>query len=282
MRNRIIKVNGNEYSENNSDGEFFIPVSHLNDLRARDLPVSSSLRVIDFGFNDANIDLYFSVINGGREYFSIFLLFSIETDNYVEGSKDIFKVSNVIAGIASDNYLDKPNMRTDKLEDNLTRHSVSYLFDETISGGIILKELAENIIQALNNSKPTIKVFLCHSSQDKPVVEEFAKRLKAANKHVWFDKWEIKIGDSIVEKINEGLETMTHLIIFLSKNSVEKPWVKKELSSALMRKLSDNSVKVMPVKVDTTDIPGIINDIKYADCSEDLEAGFTQLINDIL
>ncbi|OGL54714.1 MAG: hypothetical protein A3G31_05635 [Candidatus Schekmanbacteria bacterium RIFCSPLOWO2_12_FULL_38_15] len=120
------------------------------------------------------------------------------------------------------------------------------------------------------------------SSEDKFIVEQFANRLKSSKSYVWFDKWEIKVGDSIVEKINEGLDTMTHLIIFLSKASVNKPWVKKELSSALMRKLRDNSVQVMPVKIEDVNIPIIISDMKYADCTADLESGFSQLLNDIL
>lgn len=149
-------------------------------------------------------------------------------------------------------------------------------------GSIIIKDVIDLMTSALKNIKPSIQVFLCHSSEDKEIVEQFALRLKSSKNYVWFDKWEIKVGDSIVEKINDGLNTMTHLVIFLSKGSVEKPWVKKELSSALMRKLSDNSVKVMPIKIDNVNIPTIISDIKYADCSDDLESGFDQLINDIV
>jgi hypothetical protein len=123
-----------------------------------------------------------------------------------------------------------------------------------------------------------VRAFLCHSSEDKPIVEKIANRIRSNGSIVWFDKWEIKAGDSIVEKINAGLEDMTHLLLFVSKSSINKPWVKKELSVGIMRKLKDNSVKVIPVLLDKVDLPMIISDIKYANCIAKTEQNFDELI----
>ena len=49
-------------------------------------------------------------------------------------------------------------------------------------------------------------VFLSHSSKDKEVVRAVAERLRADGLRVWFDEWEIRPGDSIPAKIEEGLE----------------------------------------------------------------------------
>ena len=49
-------------------------------------------------------------------------------------------------------------------------------------------------------------VFLSHSSKDKGLVREVAERLRKDGVKVWFDAWEIKPGDSIPAKIEEGLE----------------------------------------------------------------------------
>ena len=49
-------------------------------------------------------------------------------------------------------------------------------------------------------------IFLSHSSKDKPVVRAVAERLRADGLRVWLDEWEIKSGDSIPAKIEEGLE----------------------------------------------------------------------------
>jgi hypothetical protein len=47
-------------------------------------------------------------------------------------------------------------------------------------------------------------VFLSHSSKDKAVVGAIAERLRADNLRVWFDEWELKLGDSIPAKVEAG------------------------------------------------------------------------------
>lgn len=45
------------------------------------------------------------------------------------------------------------------------------------------------------------KVFLCHFSKDKEFVQRLAHDLKSKEVPVWFDKWELKVSDSLNEKI---------------------------------------------------------------------------------
>ena len=56
-------------------------------------------------------------------------------------------------------------------------------------------------------------LFLSHSAKDKTVVRALAKRLRADGLKVWFDEWEIKPGDSIPAKIEEGLEHARVLVL---------------------------------------------------------------------
>lgn len=64
-------------------------------------------------------------------------------------------------------------------------------------------------------STPTFThdVFLSHSSKDKAVAHAVAERLRADGLTVWFDEWEIKPGDSIPAKIEEGLEHSRVLVL---------------------------------------------------------------------
>jgi hypothetical protein len=62
-------------------------------------------------------------------------------------------------------------------------------------------------------------VFLSHSSKDKAVVRAVAERLRADGLRVWFDEWEIKPGDSIPAKIEEGLEHSRVLVLCMSANA---------------------------------------------------------------
>ena len=45
--------------------------------------------------------------------------------------------------------------------------------------------------------------------------------------HVWYDELELNVGDSIVEKINQGIKESKFMVVVLSKSSVDKLWCKK-------------------------------------------------------
>ena len=131
-------------------------------------------------------------------------------------------------------------------------------------------------------SQPEAHVFICHATEDKSTAKLLASFLSAAGPRVWFDQWEVHVGDSIVEKINAGLGSATHLVVLLSAHSVGKPWVSREMSSALMRQLADRSIQVLPLRLDDSGLPPLIADIRYADCRTDIYVGFRDLLNVIL
>ena len=126
-------------------------------------------------------------------------------------------------------------------------------------------------------SLPDIHVFICHASKDKPTARQVAHFLKGLGSEVWFDEWEIKVGESIVQKIDGALGQVTHLLLLLSKHSVYRPWVQKEFSSALMRQLSDSSITVLPMRLDDSQLPALLADIKYADARTGLSQGLAEI-----
>jgi len=74
------------------------------------------------------------------------------------------------------------------------------------------------------------------------------------------NRWEIKVGDSITEKINEAIRRNDYLIVVLSKASVKSEWVKKELNAALMKELKKKSVVVLPLLMEDCEVPPLIAD----------------------
>lgn len=121
-------------------------------------------------------------------------------------------------------------------------------------------------------------VFISHSSQDKSFVDRLAADLEVAGLDVWYDKWEIKVSDSIVQKINEGLSESDYLVVVLSPNSVESAWVQQELSSALMSSLSERGIIVLPVLYQDCEVPYLLRDRRYADFRSDYQAGLQSLL----
>ena len=100
------------------------------------------------------------------------------------------------------------------------------------------------------------KVFISHASEDKDrFVVEFAKRLRNVGIDAWLDKWEIQLGDSLVDKIfEEGLKEASAVLIILSNTSVNKPWVKEELNASFIAKVQKGT-KLIPVLIDDCEVP---------------------------
>jgi hypothetical protein len=70
-------------------------------------------------------------------------------------------------------------------------------------------------------------IFLSHSHEDKLFARKLAADLRAAGHSVWIDEAEIRIGDSLVEKIRDGLDQVDYVAAVISAASVGSPWVKK-------------------------------------------------------
>ena len=59
-------------------------------------------------------------------------------------------------------------------------------------------------------------VFISYSSKDKSFVEKLSNKLVENRVGVWLDKWEMKPGDSLIDKIQNGIEDSSHLLVVLS------------------------------------------------------------------
>ncbi|AEO42217.1 toll/interleukin-1 receptor domain-containing protein [Xanthomonas euvesicatoria] len=120
--------------------------------------------------------------------------------------------------------------------------------------------------------------FLSHSSADKPFIRQLAADLTAAGVDVWLDEQRIRVGDSIPEAIAQGLAESDYFLIAISHNSINSPWVQKELNNALVTEVQRRNVHILPLKLDDTDMPPIISDKLYADFSHSYKAGIDKLL----
>ena len=100
------------------------------------------------------------------------------------------------------------------------------------------------------------KVFISHASEDKDrFVLDFASKLRAQGIDAWLDRWEMLPGDSLVDKLfEEGIHSATAVVIVLSKNSVDKPWVREEINAAFVKHVA-GGMKLIPVLLDDCRVP---------------------------
>jgi WD40 repeat protein len=99
-------------------------------------------------------------------------------------------------------------------------------------------------------------VFLSHSWKDKAVVRAVAERLRADGLRVWFDEWEIKPGDSIPAKIEEGLERSRVLVLCMSANAFASDWAQLEAGTFRFRDPLNKELRFIPLRFDNAPVKG--------------------------
>ena len=108
-------------------------------------------------------------------------------------------------------------------------------------------------------------LFLSHNSFDKPFVRKLSADLQAAGVQVWVDEAEIRVGDSLIDRIAEGIAGADYLGVVLSPRSVESLWVQRELNIALSREIGGRKTKVLPILLEECELPVFLEDKFYAD-----------------
>ena len=94
------------------------------------------------------------------------------------------------------------------------------------------------------------QVFLSHATDDKELyVVPFAKKLDEAGISYWLDEAEIKWGDKIGQKINDGLNLSSFVVVFLTPSFVGRNWTETELSAAINRENDEGRVLVLPIVI---------------------------------
>lgn len=116
-------------------------------------------------------------------------------------------------------------------------------------------------------------IFISYSHDNKEFVDQLAMQLVHRNVNVWLDRWELSIGDSIIDKVQEAVDGASALLVILSKASIASEWCKKELSSGFLRELEEKRVVVMPVLLEDCDIPLFARGKLYADFRTNFDDG---------
>ena len=90
-------------------------------------------------------------------------------------------------------------------------------------------------------------VFISHTSEDKEeVVRPLSTALRAAGLSVWFDEFELRIGDSLRQKIDRGLASSRFGVVILSRAFFGRGWPEYELDGLVTRAVSGEQI-LLPV-----------------------------------
>jgi hypothetical protein len=90
--------------------------------------------------------------------------------------------------------------------------------------------------------------FISHASEDKEdFVKPLADELENLGLNVWYDDFELSVGDQIPREIERGLSDSDYGIVILSDSFFEKSWTQEELGSLIQRDMNEPDKVILPV-----------------------------------
>lgn len=90
-------------------------------------------------------------------------------------------------------------------------------------------------------------VFISHASEDKDdIVRPLASALIAESLDVWYDEFTLRIGDSLRQKIDQGLAHSRVGLVVLSPSFITKGWTNYELDGIVTRSVSGEQI-LLPI-----------------------------------
>ncbi len=96
-------------------------------------------------------------------------------------------------------------------------------------------------------TKKSYDAFISHATEDKQeVVRPLATRLRNLGFDVWYDEFELTVGDSLRRSIDRGLAASRFGIVVLSPSFFAKNWTQYELDGLVAKEISSGKV-ILPL-----------------------------------
>lgn len=129
-------------------------------------------------------------------------------------------------------------------------------------------------------TKRPLKVFLCHSSSDKPKVREWYRRLVADGVDAWLDVESLLPGQKWKEEIPQAIKNSDVVLVFLSKESINKEgFVQKEIKEALdiAGEKPEHAIFIIPARLEDCNVPNRLADYHWVDLFD--SDGYKKLVS---
>jgi formylglycine-generating enzyme required for sulfatase activity len=104
----------------------------------------------------------------------------------------------------------------------------------------------------------SLRVFLCHASDDKPAVGELYRRLQADGFDPWLDEANLLPGQNWPIEIPKAVRNSHVVIVCLSRHAIAKPgYIQKEIKFALdvADEQPEDTIFLIPLKLEECNVP---------------------------
>jgi TIR domain len=104
------------------------------------------------------------------------------------------------------------------------------------------------------------RVFLSYSSRDVEAANELYAALTALEIGVWMDAGEMRLGEPIPARIEQGIHSVAFVAVLYSRNAAQSNWVELELELGLAEEKLSGVIKVLPIRLDDCELPAALRD----------------------
>ena len=130
----------------------------------------------------------------------------------------------------------------------------------------------------------SVRVFLCHSSKDKPSVRRYYDRLRQENGvEPWLDEVSLLPGVDWDIEIRSAVRSSDVVLVFLSKYSINKEgYIQKEIKQALdiADEKPEKTIFIIPLRLEKCEVPDRLKRWQWLDLFED--GSYEKLLRSLL
>jgi hypothetical protein len=128
-----------------------------------------------------------------------------------------------------------------------------------------------------------LRIFLCHSSEDKSIVRELYDKLRQDGYSPWLDQEDLLPGQSWEAEIRRAVRNADAILICLSKTSTTKSgFNQKEIRFALdvADEQPEGTILLIPAKLEECEVPERLRQIQWVDLFA--PSGYQRLVRSLL
>jgi len=126
---------------------------------------------------------------------------------------------------------------------------------------------------------PAPRVFLCHSSGDKPAVRDLYRRLRRDGVNPWLDEEDLLPGQQWETEISKAVRSSAAVIVLISQHSIGKTgYVQKEIKFALdvADEQPEGKIFLIPVKLEDCETPDRLKHLQWVNLFQ--QDGYRRLL----
>jgi hypothetical protein len=112
------------------------------------------------------------------------------------------------------------------------------------------------------------RVFVSHSHSDKHFAHRLCADLNAHGADTWIDEADLRIGESLLEKLGNAIAEVDYIGVVLTPRSVASQWVRYELEQAVSHQRFGRPLQLLPILLEPCNLPGILAGRLFADFTD--------------